>query len=91
MVKNPLLNYHGGKWAIAPKITSLFPPHNTYVEPFGGGGAVLLFKERSHTEVYNDLDDNIVNLFVTIQRGVFNLSRMKNLQKHFFQNSIFSS
>jgi DNA adenine methylase len=67
MVKNPLLNYHGGKWIIAPKIVSLFPPHRSYVEPFGGGGAVLLFKERSHTEVYNDLDDDIVNLFYVVR------------------------
>jgi DNA adenine methylase len=67
MVKNPLLKYHGGKWVIAPKIVSLFPPHHSYVEPFGGGGAVLLYKERSHTEVYNDLDDDIVNLFYIVR------------------------
>jgi DNA adenine methylase len=70
MVKNPFLKYHGGKWLLAPKIVSLFPPHRSYVEPFGGGGAVLLYKERSHTEVYNDLDEDIVNLFyVARERG----------------------
>jgi DNA adenine methylase len=67
MVKNPLLKYHGGKWTIAPRIVSLFPEHRSYVEPFGGGGAVLLYKERSHTEVYNDIDDDIVNLFYVVR------------------------
>jgi DNA adenine methylase len=39
------------------------PRHRIYVEPFGGGGSVLLRKPRSCSEVYNDLDGEIVNLF----------------------------
>jgi DNA adenine methylase len=39
------------------------PFHTVYVEPFGGGGAVLLRKPRSKVEVYNDLDGEIVNVF----------------------------
>lgn len=57
------VRYHGGKVRMAGKIVSLFPGHDCYVEPFGGGGAVLLAKPRSRLEVYNDLDGDMVTLF----------------------------
>jgi DNA adenine methylase len=63
-VKRPILRYHGSKWRIAPWIISYFPSHRIYVELFGGGGAVLLQKRRSYAELYNDLDGEIVNLFM---------------------------
>jgi DNA adenine methylase len=59
----PIVRYHGGKWKLAPWIISYFPEHKTYVEPYGGGGSVLIRKERSYAEIYNDLDSEIVNLF----------------------------
>lgn len=59
----PIVRYHGGKWLLAPWIIGHFPLHRTYVEPFGGGGSVLLRKPRSFAEVYNDLDGEIVNVF----------------------------
>lgn len=59
----PIMRYHGGKWRIAPRIIALFPPHRRYVEPYGGGAGVLLRKERSIAEVYNDLDGEVVNVF----------------------------
>lgn len=62
-ITRPVLRYHGGKFRLAPWISSFFPPHRIYVEPFGGGGSLLMLKERSYSEVYNDLDDEMVNLF----------------------------
>ena len=63
----PLLTYFGGKWAIAPWIIEHLPPHKIYVEPFGGAASVMLRKPRSKVEVYNDLDDEIVNIFRVLQ------------------------
>ena len=66
-MKRPVLRYHGGKWRLAPWIIGNFPTHRVYVEPYGGGGSVLMRRPRSYAEVYNDLDGELVNLFKVVR------------------------
>ena len=58
--------YFGGKFFMADKLMPLFPDHKTYVEVFGGSGAILINKEPSEIEVYNDIDGELYNFFKVI-------------------------
>lgn len=62
-----VFTYPGGKSQYADWIVSSMPEHGTYVEVFGGSGAVLLNKERSTIEVFNDVDSDITHFFETLR------------------------
>lgn len=66
-LKRPVLRYHGGKWLKGKWIISHFPKHRVYVEAFGGGGSVLMQKNRSYAEVYNDKWDIVYNVFLVLR------------------------
>ena len=68
-----LFSYFGSKLKLAPKIVSLLPsPCPAFVDLFGGSGAVLLNKpkptsRRKEKEVFNDINENLFNLFRVLQ------------------------
>lgn len=66
-ITRPPVRWHGGKFLMSRQIIPYLPAHRLYTEAFGGGAGVLLFKPRSHAEIYNDLDDDIVGLFRVLQ------------------------
>jgi DNA adenine methylase len=68
------LKWHGGKYYLASKIVALMPSHLHYVEPFFGGGAVLLardpednglwlFPNKGVSEVVNDINGRLINFW----------------------------
>jgi len=61
------ITWHGSKAKLATQIIQHFPTHRTYCEPFGGSAAVLLAKEPSPIEIYNDADGALVNLFRVVR------------------------
>lgn len=55
--------WYGGKFSHLNWLLPLLPACQHYCEPFAGSGAVLLNREPSQAETYNDLDCEVVNFF----------------------------
>lgn len=89
----PAIRWYGGKWRLAPWIIAHLPPHKVYVEPFGGGASVLLRKPRAaKAEIYNDLDEEVVNLFRVLRdtaqaEGLTRLLRLTPFARREFEAS----
>lgn len=59
--------YPGGKTRIIDWILQQIPEHYCFVVPFGGSATTLLNKPRSHVEVYNDTDAQLVNFYEIVR------------------------
>ena len=55
--------WYGGKFNHLDWLLPLLPTCHHYCEPFGGSAAVLLNREPSPVETYNDIDGEAVNFF----------------------------
>lgn len=75
----PILKYPGAKWRIAPWVLEHLPPHESYLEPFFGSGAVFFLKEKARVETINDLDGEVVNFFRICRNRPDELAEMLSL------------
>lgn len=55
--------WYGGKFNHLNWLLPLLPASHHYCEPFAGSAAVLLNKESSPVETYNDIDGEVTNFF----------------------------
>lgn len=74
-----LTPYYGGKFnKIGKFISQILPVHRHYIEPCGGMAGVMMLKDPSFCEVYNDIDNNLVNLFEVVRHPVL-VKRLEEL------------
>ncbi len=57
------ITWFGGKGHLARHIVPLLPPHECYVEPCCGAGAVFWWKPRAPLETLNDLAGDVVQFY----------------------------
>ena len=63
---SPILKWVGGKRQLLDSIEPLIPKCSTFYEPFIGGGAVL-FSRQPDKAVINDLNPELINVYLTIK------------------------
>lgn len=78
----PPITYFGGKMSTAEWLISLMPPHDHYVEPYGGSLAVLLAKPPVSMETVNDLDGDLVAFWRVLRERPADLERYCALTPH---------
>ncbi|WP_298817204.1 DNA adenine methylase [Chloroflexus sp.] len=71
--------WYGGKYSHLDWLLPLLPPCHHYCEPFGGSAAVLLNREPSPVETYNDVDGEVVNFFRVLRDKPDQLMQMIGL------------
>lgn len=74
--KRIVFGWYGGKFSHLDWLLPLLPQAHHYCEPFAGSAAVLLNREPSAVETYNDIDGEVVNFFRVLREDPEELMRM---------------
>jgi DNA adenine methylase len=64
---NSPFRYAGGKFYARNLILNHVPKHEYYIEPFAGGGSIFFAKEKVKKNWLNDLDKELVNVYLHIK------------------------
>jgi len=79
MSKNPI-KYFGGKSYLVKKLEPYVPEHNRRISPFFGGGSFELYLPSDNvSEVYNDIDNEIINFYSVLRDDFEAFSLLCNL------------
>ena len=61
-----VIPYYGGKYELSKILVPLIPHHERYIEVFAGGLSMFFRKTKAKWNVLNDIDSNIVNLYMCV-------------------------
>jgi len=61
-----VIPYYGGKYELSKVLVPLIPHHKRYIEVFAGGLSMFFRKHKVEWNVLNDIDNNIVNLYMCV-------------------------
>lgn len=64
---HPIIPWLGGKRRLASSLLPLFPEHRCYVEPFAGAAALFFLKDPVDSEILNDINGDLVNLYRVVK------------------------
>jgi DNA adenine methylase len=83
---NSPFRYAGGKFYARKLILSRIPFHEVYIEPFAGGGSIFFAKDKVDTNLLNDLDNDLINVYKHIRdkpTGLINFLKCSNFREIF--------
>lgn len=64
---NSPFRYAGGKFYARKLIIEHIPEHDSYVEPFAGGGSIFFAKSKVKSNWLNDIDPDLINCYQIIR------------------------
>lgn len=96
-----IIKSFGGKSYLARRFIKVFPACRTYIEPFLGGGSILLNREPGYHEIANDIDPGIMAAWFALQQEPqaliaslantpYEQESFENAAKHLFDTNIIS-
>ena len=61
-----VINYFGGKYEVSKRLIPMMPEHDKYVEVFAGGLSMFFRKGKAKSNIVNDLNKDIANLYLVL-------------------------
>lgn len=64
-----IIPYWGGKVKLSKQLVPMIPPHDRYIEVFAGGLSMFFRKNKAESNIINDKDSDIINLYETVRNN----------------------